>query len=104
MNVTTTESNTPGPSAVPSSASTSPTEDVVCEGGVCRKVTKDTTTPEKTATDTKSLDEKMKIAKELLEKKKKDKENEEAKVLHGLKSITVMVSIVFLLALKKTGN
>lgn len=108
LNVTNTESNTPGPSVVTASASTSsstsPTEDVVCDNGVCRKVTKETKTPEQTAAETKSLDEKVKIAKELLEKKKKDKENEEAKVVHRFKGVTERVLIFFNLAFKENGN
>lgn len=109
LNATNAESNTPGPSAVSSSASTTPPEDVVCDNGVCRKVTKDSKTPEQTPTgtstsDQKTTDEKVKIAKELLEKKKKEKEDEEAKVVHNFKGTIGMVFIVFLLALKKTGN
>jgi len=78
-NVTNVVTNTAGPSTAPSTAPTTvtPTEDVVCENDVCRKVTK----PSETTAETKALEEKMKKAKELLEKKKKDKENEEAKRL-----------------------
>ncbi len=79
---TTVESNVPGPSVESTASGSSPSEDVVCEGDVCRKVTKPTETAasSESPTNTKSLDDKVKLAKELLEKKKKDKENEEAKV------------------------
>jgi len=98
LNVSNTETTTAGPSAQSSSTNVSSTEEVACENGVCRKVTK---TPEKTEATSEittekiaestsetttdatkvALEEKMKKAKELLEKKKKDKENEEAKRL-----------------------
>lgn len=82
--VSSTGSNIPAPSTESPSVSSG---DVVCEGGVCRKVTKPAETPEPSessepseTTNTKALEDKIKIAKELLEKKKKEKENEEAKV------------------------
>lgn len=77
--LTSQSSSPPGPSA---SQSSIPTEGVVCEGDVCRKVTKPSQTPESPETEAnkKSLEEKVKLAKELLEKKKQEKEKEEAKV------------------------
>lgn len=79
------EPNLPGPSTASTSPSTSTTEVVVCEGDVCRKVTipSETPAPEtpETAANTKSLEDKMKLAKELLEKKKEEKEKEDAKRL-----------------------
>lgn len=84
-NANKTEAPTAGQSTPSSSTNVNSTEEVVCENGVCRKVTKPSeTTTESTATDTKALEEKVKKAKELLEKKIKDKENEEAKVLFGV--------------------
>lgn len=89
LNVTNTESNTPGPSTESTSVSSSP-GDVVCEDGVCRKVTKTTEESEPSEpseTTTKALEEKVKIAKELLEQKKKEKENEQAKVAYDARPL-----------------
>lgn len=85
------QTNTAGPSTESTSVSANPREDVVCEDGVCRKVTNpaETSGPSETAANTKALEEKMKIAKELLEKKKKDKENEEAKVGYDLRVVGI---------------
>lgn len=71
----------PGPSTESTSVGSS-SGDVVCEDGVCRKVTKPTETsePAEATNETKKLEEKVKLAKDLLEKKKKDKEDEQAKV------------------------
>lgn len=84
INASNTGSNAPGPSTETTSVSSTPSGDVVCEDGVCKKVTKpaETSVPLETpAANTKALEEKVKIAKELLEQKKKDKENEVAKVV-----------------------
>ncbi|XP_037039244.1 UBX domain-containing protein 4 isoform X2 [Bradysia coprophila] len=88
---TNVEPNVPGPSTTSTAQSSSPTAEVVCEGDVCRKVTKPSETLASSeaaaeaeaaaAANTKSLEDKMKLAKELLEKKKQDKEKEEAKDL-----------------------
>lgn len=92
VNVTSAESNTAGPSTESTSVSSNQRDDVVCEDGVCRKVTKpaETSAPSETAANTKALEEKVKIAKELLEKKKKDKENEDAKVGYDLECRTIV--------------
>lgn len=76
-------SQSSSPPVASTSQSSSSTEEVVCEGDVCRKVTKPSATPEspETESNTKSLEEKVKLAKELLEKKKQEKEKEEAKRL-----------------------
>lgn len=86
---------TPGPSAATASSSSSPSDEVVCDGDVCRKVTKPTETPppassstqetppastSETAANAKALEERVKLAKELLEKKRQEKEKEDAKV------------------------
>lgn len=97
LNVNKTDSNAPGSSTDSTSVSSRSSEEVVCEGDVCRKVTKPADTPgsseasgpsespSESSTSTKALEEKVKIAKELLEKKKKEKEDDEAKVAYDFK-------------------